>query len=301
MWFKNLRVYALKEKMSIDQAMMESQLSSVKFIPCGAMEAESKGFVPPLGKLSDALLEVNAGNYLVCARFAKKLLPSSVVKEMTEERMEAFEAEHGRPAKGKEKTEIKDLVMQTLLPKAFSIHSDTYAWINPEAGLVYVDTSSDKKAEDVLALIRKAIGSLPAEPIRVNEHPPVVMTKWLVGDSMPAMLEAMNQISMISTKDEKRTVAIKGADLSEDDVLQHLRLDKIVDRLGLVFDATVSFTLDSGLNLRSIKFSDDITHPEEEADEDVLSRERANILIQVSEFGRLIPYIHGLFGGRKTE
>lgn len=302
MWFKNLKIYKLNEKVSIDQETFEKYLNSFYFSPCTSLETEKSGFVPPLGKLSESLLHVVNGLYIVCARFEKKLLPQSVVKEEIEERSENFLVEKGRSPKGKEKTEIKEDVILALLPKAFATHSDIFAWIDNENGYVIVDTSSDKKAENVLALIRKAIGSLPVTPLSVNDNPSYNMTQWLLNNNIPSQFTLGNQVYLVSTQNENKTITAKSDDLLENDIIQHLKTDKIVQKIALNYEDSLSFILDDALNIKRIKFNEDVINPDDEQKEeyenmDELARLEANLYLQFSYFTRLVPYIIQQFGG----
>ena len=283
MWFKNLKVYKLKELIKLDQEAIEKSLNSFVFSPCGSLDLEKSGFVPPLGRLSEALLDVVDGQYIVCVRFEKKLLPMTVPR-------------------GKEKTELKDSVMLALIPKAFATHSDIYAWIDNVNGFVYVDTSSDKKAENVLSLIRKALGTLPVVPLDVKESVTTVTTNWLLKNQIPSRFELGTQINLVSTRDENKTVAAKSSDLLEDDIIQHLRGDKIVSKLSLIFDNEFSFMIDDQLSIKRIKFSEDIVHPEEndnydQQEKDELEQMNSDFFIQTASFRKLIPYLIEQFGG----
>ncbi|MBQ1425971.1 MAG: recombination-associated protein RdgC [Succinivibrionaceae bacterium] len=302
MWFKNLKVYKLKELIKLDQEAIEKSLNSFVFSPCGSLDLEKSGFVPPLGRLSEALLDVVDGQYIVCVRFEKKLLPMTVVREQVAEKIEQYTAEHNRAPRGKEKTELKDSVMLALIPKAFATHSDIYAWIDNVNGFVYVDTSSDKKAENVLSLIRKALGTLPVVPLDVKESVTTVTTNWLLKNQIPSRFELGTQINLVSTRDENKTVAAKSSDLLEDDIIQHLRGDKIVSKLSLIFDNEFSFMIDDQLSIKRIKFSEDIVHPEEndnydQQEKDELEQMNSDFFIQTASFRKLIPYLIEQFGG----
>ena len=283
MWFKNLKVYKLKELIKLDQEAIEKSLNSFVFSPCGSLDLEKSGFVPPLGRLSEALLDVVDGQYIVCVRFEKKLLPMTVVREQVAEKIEQYTA-------------------VALIPKAFATHSDIYAWIDNVNGFVYVDTSSDKKAENVLSLIRKALGTLPVVPLDVKESVTTVTTNWLLKNQIPSRFELGTQINLVSTRDENKTVAAKSSDLLEDDIIQHLRGDKIVSKLSLIFDNEFSFMIDDQLSIKRIKFSEDIVHPEEndnydQQEKDELEQMNSDFFIQTASFRKLIPYLIEQFGG----
>ena len=192
--------------------------------------------------------------------------------------------------------------MLALIPKAFATHSDIYAWIDNVNGFVYVDTSSDKKAENVLSLIRKALGTLPVVPLDVKESVTTVTTNWLLKNQIPSRFELGTQINLVSTRDENKTVAAKSSDLLEDDIIQHLRGDKIVSKLSLIFDNEFSFMIDDQLSIKRIKFSEDIVHPEEndnydQQEKDELEQMNSDFFIQTASFRKLIPYLIEQFGG----
>ena len=155
------KVELLTLKGSQELKMLETQLEACAFTPCGSQDISRFGWVKPLGKFGSTLTHSAAGHILLCARKEEKMLPGSVVKEMLAEKVEAIEFEQGRALKKKEKEALKEEIMHTLLPRAFSRTSQTFAWINPADNLMVVDAGSAKKADDLLALLRKSIGTLP--------------------------------------------------------------------------------------------------------------------------------------------
>ncbi len=301
MWFKNLRVYHLRDNLKIDEETLEAQLKSFSFIPCDSEKPETQGFVAPLGENTESLFHVCNGQYLICARFEKKLLPASVVKDQMNENIEKFIDEKGRKPKGKEKNEIKDAVMLYLLPKAFAIHSDIYAWIDPASSLVFVDTSSAAKAESLLSLLRKALGSLPVEPLDVNEDVSTTMTNWLLNNSVPSRLQLGDQIMMYSVRNEKKVVNAKSDDLMENEIIQHLKQDKVVSKIALTFDDAINFTLDEDLSIKKIKFTEDFIKEESEQEDlvnpDPMATVVADIFAQLTTFAKLLPFLINQFGG----
>ena len=186
MWFKNLQIYRFTRPFDLTVEQLETQLEACAFTPCGSQDISRFGWVKPLGKFGSTLTHAASGHLLICARKEEKMLPSSVVKDMLDEKVEALEAEQGRALKKKEKEALKEEILVTLLPRAFTRHSQTYLWINPADGYVAVDAGSVKKADDVLALLRKSIGSLPVVPLALKNPPEITMTEWLNGTTPPA-------------------------------------------------------------------------------------------------------------------
>lgn len=158
LWFKNLMVYRLSREISLRAEEMEKQLASMAFTPCGSQDMAKMGWVPPMGSHSDALTHVANGQIVICARKEEKILPSPVIKQALEAKIAKLEAEQARKLKKTEKDSLKDEVLHSLLPRAFSRFSQTMMWIDTVNGLIMVDCASAKKAEDTLALLRKSLG-----------------------------------------------------------------------------------------------------------------------------------------------
>lgn len=155
LWFKNLMVYRLSRDISLRAEEMEKQLAELTFTPCGSQDMAKTGWVPPMGSHSDALTHTANGQIVICARKEEKILPSPVIKQALEAKIFKLEAEQGRKLKKTEKDSLKDEVLHSLLPRAFSRFSQTMMWIDTVNGLIMVDCASAKKAEDTLALLRK--------------------------------------------------------------------------------------------------------------------------------------------------
>ena len=198
MWFKNLQLYRFTRPFELDADALEKLLEGMAFTPCGSQDISKFGWTTPLGKGTAALVHEAAGQLLLCARKEEKMLPSSVVKEMLDEKVETLEAEQGRGLKKKEKEALKEEILMTLLPRAFTRHSQTFLWINPADGYVAVDAGSVKKADDVLALLRKSIGSLPVVPLALKNPPEITMTEWLNGTTPPAGFTLGDEVELRS-------------------------------------------------------------------------------------------------------
>ncbi|WP_410965022.1 recombination-associated protein RdgC, partial [Salmonella sp. SAL04286] len=87
------------------------------------------------------------------------------------EKVDEIEAQQMRKVYKKERDQLKDEIVQTLLPRAFIRRSSTFAAIAPSLGLILVDSASAKKAEDLLSTLREALGSLPVRPLSVKVAP----------------------------------------------------------------------------------------------------------------------------------
>ncbi len=115
LWFKNMMVYRLNRDIPLSADEMEKQLDAFTFSPCGSQDMSKTGWVPPMGNRSDALTHENNGQIMICARKEEKMLPSPVVKQALEAKIDKLEAEQSRKLKKTEKDSLKDEVLHSLL------------------------------------------------------------------------------------------------------------------------------------------------------------------------------------------
>ena len=302
MWFKNLQIYRFTRPFELDADQLETMLETVAFTPCGSQDMSKFGWVSPLGKQAQALVHEAAGQLLLCTRKEEKMLPSTVVKDALQDKVEALEAEQGRALKKKEKEGLKDEILMNLLPRAFTRHSQTSVWINPADGYLVVDAGSAKKADDVLALLRKCIGSLPVIPVALKTPPEITMTEWLNASATPAGFELEDEVELRSALEHGGIIRAKQQDLLSEEMKAHLLADKLVTKLALNWSDSLSFLLGDDLSIKRVKFSEEL----KEQNDDVLSEDKAarldaDFALMTGEFSRFIPELIAALGGENRE
>jgi recombination associated protein RdgC len=301
MWFKNLQVYRFTRQFDLTVEQLESQLESLAFTPCGSQDMSRFGWTPPLGKFGRAMTHSASGQILICARKEQKMLPSAVIKEQLAEKVEAIEFEQGRALKKKEKEALKDELLHTLLPRAFSRTANTYAWINAADGLLIVDAPSAKKAEDVLALLRKSIGSLPVVPVALKNPPEITMTEWLQKGNLPAAFTLEDESELRSAMEHGGIARFKQQDLMTDEVKNHLANDKLVTKLALNWGERLSFVLGDDLSIKRLKFSEDLREQNDDVtSEDPAARLDADFALVTGELAQFIPALFNALGGEEA-
>jgi len=132
MYFKNAQVYRLAKGWSMSLEALAEQLGKKVFHPCGSQDMESRGWVSP--NKTEARVVSVGGQWLVALGFEHRMLPSAVIKQETEERAEAMAEQQGYKLGKKQLKELKEAIMQELLPRAFTKRSTMYAWIDPVGG-----------------------------------------------------------------------------------------------------------------------------------------------------------------------
>lgn len=253
--FKNLIAYRFNKPFAVDAAALESAMEDFKFTPCGSQDVSKFGFTNALGKHGHTLVHSAEGYHMVAVTKESKILPAAAVKEAVSAKVELIEQEEGRKLAKKEKDAIKDEVIQEMLPRAFTKQSVTRALIMPESQLILVDSSSYSKAEELLALLRKALGGLPVIPLNYAEQVYVHLTEWVSLCAAPNEFEIGNDCSINGNDGE--IIQFKNQFLPEDEVLAHLAAGKMVHKLALNYGQSMSFIACSDGSLKRIKFAEE--------------------------------------------
>ena len=252
MFFKNLQIYRLPAPWSMTAAVLEEALAQQQFTPATSMDLVRQGWAPPRAA-GTPLVHAVGGQFLLQLKTEKKLLPSTVINQVTAARaLEVEEAQGFAPGK-KAMKELKERVTDELLPRAFAILSTTAVWIDPVNGWLVVDAASPAKADEVIKLLLKSVDKLPLESLRVMRSPVGAMTEWLQADESPAGFTVDQDAIMRATGESKAQVAYKRHTLEADDIRRHIAAGKQCTRLAMTWSDKISFVLDESLAIKSVK------------------------------------------------
>src|SRR5690606_1588200 len=137
MWFRNLLIYRLTQAFEYAVGELEHALRQKPARSCESQDMCTYGFIAPLGKCPDApLVHATEGMLLIAARREERILPGSVVRDALRAKVDAIESEQLRKVFKKERDQLKDELLQELVPRAFTKSSATFAAIDPAAGLI---------------------------------------------------------------------------------------------------------------------------------------------------------------------
>ena len=284
MWFKNIRVYKLSAPLSTDAAVWEQALTEFKFTPLTAQEAVRSGFSFPLHASIKQYCHACQHLLFFALKRQEKILPAAVINEEMQPKLEAMEQEKGRPLSRKEKQSLKEELQLSLLPRAFSRSTLTQGYYDPQNQWLVINSGSASKAEDVLALLRKALGSLPALPWLDNHKLNTHLQLWLQNQALPQGFALGSDAELKAPDDEGAKVKFSNHLLSADEVQSHLQ-DKLVSRLQLEQDEKISFTVRDDGSLTGIKFHDLLCNNNEELGwDDVMGRLDADFILMSGQF-----------------
>ena len=298
MWFKNMHFYQFDGAFKLTGQQLHEALLTRKARRCGHMEMDTQGWCPPLGQSSEMLVHQNGANLMLCLRREDKVLPASLVREQVEERALAIEAEAGRPVGRKERRDLKDMVLQELMPKALVRSSQTFACILPESGWLIVNAASAKRSEELIETLRKTLGTLNVVLPATSESPESAMTRWLLHEeALPQGFSLEDACEMHVASEAGGVIRCSKIDIDREEVRAHISTGCRVKRMAMNWQERLSFVLYEDLSVHRMRFDSAIL---EEADggEDDASQFDADFVIMSSE---LTEFITNLLAALNTK
>ncbi len=298
--FKNIVVYRIGPDWTppaFDR--LEAELQRLAFLPCGPTQEQSAGWVPPRGKDNGAMVESVAGQWLLKLAVERKAVPGGAVRAELEARCKAIEAERGRKPGRKEKAEIKDEIVHSFLPRAFSKRSSHVLWLDLEQRSLVIAAGSMKSAEPVVKQIVDVMAELkhvmPLAPLSTSMAPATAMAEWLTTKQAPEGFSIDRDLELKKTGEEKSVVRYARHSLELDEIGQHIQEGKLPTQLALTWNDKVSFVLTEQLAIRKIDIRDVDEAPKGEDGFD------ADAAIATAELSGLIPELLASLGGELGE
>lgn len=294
MWFRNLQLYRLPTDWDMTADRLSEQLGRLVFQPCGSQDLATQGWTSPV---QDQLIFSVDGQWMIALGVEQRLLPSSVIKQVAEDRAEELEAQQGFKPGRKQMKELKEAVMQELLPRAFTRRRKVYAWIDPKAGYLAVDSSSRSAAEPLIETLHKALDELPLKLVNTERSPAAAMTDWLAAGEAPGAFTIDQDCELRAITDEASAVRYVRHSLDGNEIREHIASGKQVSKLALTFDDRLSFILTDKFEIKRLQPLDTLT---ESDSQDSLTREeqfQADFALMTGELRRLIPALIEILGG----
>ena len=294
MWFKNLQVYRLPAPWAYTPEQLEAALAPQSFVPASSNELLRQGWDSPRG--NGQLVHTVNKQMLILLGTEKKLLPNSVINQVAKAKAAELEEAQGFAPGKKAMKELKERVADELLPRAFSIRSNIWTWIDPVNGWLVVDAASPAKADDVIKLLLKAVDRMPLESLRVQRSPVAVMTAWLETDEAPVGFTVDQDTELRATGESKAAVRYVKHTLEPDDIRRHIKQGKQCTRLAMTWNDKISFVLTEQLAIKGIKPLDVIKENEASTRTDE-ERFDGDMMLMTGELAKMLADVVEALGG----
>jgi len=297
MWFKNLQLHRFSAPWMLSAEEVETCLARHAFFPGTSLEPQTQGWAAP--RDNGPLVHCVGKQMLLVLRTEKKLLPATVVNQVTKARAVELEEQQGFKPGRKQMRELKEQVTDELLPRAFSIRRDTRVWIDPVNGWLAIDAAGTAKADEVRGMLFKAIEPLPLVGLHVNQSPVAAMTEWLSSDTAPAGFSIDQEIELQSSAESKATVRYVRHPLDPEDLQRHIAAGKRCTRLAMTWNYRVSFVMTESLAIKRVAPLDVIKEQADGSMRDEDERFDADFALMAGELAQLLADITDALGGER--
>lgn len=302
MWFKNLQIYRLTAPWTLSQEQLEAKLAAQAFGPCASIEMQSQGWASPRDKSGGGqLVHVVNRQILLQLDTEKKLLPATVINQVTKARAADLEEQQGFKPGRKQMKELKEQVAEELLPRAFSIRRSTRVWIDPVNGWLVIDAAGAAKADEVFKLLLKSLEVLPFGILRTERSPLAAMTDWLAADEAPGGFTVDQDTELRSSNEGKATVRYVRHTLEAEDVRRHIAAGKQCTRLALTWADRVSFVLTEALAIKRVAPLDVLKENNESASVAEDERLDTDFALMTGELAKLVADLVEALGGEQQD
>ena len=291
--FKNLIVYRIAPGWQLGLDQVEAALAKTPFLPCGATQEKSWGWVPPRGEAHGPLAESVGGQWILRFMAESKVLPGSVLARKVQEKAAQIEATTGRKPGKKETRELKDEAKLDLLPMAFTKLGSTWVWIDPAARWLVLDTPGQARADEIVSLLVEALPGLSLALLNTQTSAAAAMAHWLATQEAPPGFTIDRECELKSADESKAVVRYARHPLDIEEVQAHIAAGKLPTKLAMSWDDRVSFLLTEGLQIKKLAFLDAVMDGQSSDDGGF----DADVAITTGELVRFLPDLVEALGG----
>lgn len=291
MWFKQCQAYRLPE--TPDAAVLAEALDEHRFAPPCGLDWFTDGFAVPQ-PFGDELVFAANKTLGISLKREERVLPGAVIKTVLDEKIAKIEAEEARKVGRKERQELKEQIVDELLPRAFTRASRTDAVLVD--GYLLINQTGNK-AETLLSHLREALGGLRAQPTVTHRSVSELMTQWLLHGEADGQFELDDYVALVGAGDMGAEIRIKREDVTAEEVVQHVKCGKRVVELGLVWRESVVLVLTQDLTLKRLRYLDHLQEDAQSHGDSGFDLAAASQIISSNALTSILAELAELLGG----
>ena len=294
MWFRSLRIYRIASDWGKDSNPLNDLLAAHPLTPCGSLAMQSSGWVHP--KPGNFVHAVNK-QWLIALCVEQRLLPASVIRQVTQERVAQIEAEQARTLGRKEVRDLRENITLELLPRAFTHRRTTSAWIDPIHGWLVLDAGSDSKADEFMDALLKAVEGIQVRPLQTKLSPSSAMTEWVAAGESPPGFSIDDDLELRAIAAEKSVIRYVHHALEGEEIQRHIANGKVATRLGMTWNDRISFLLNDKMQIKRLSFLDILKETNEQSSKDADEQFDLDFVLMAGELDKLFSDLLAALGG----
>lgn len=294
MWFKQIQLYQLTAPINYSPEKLIEKLEPLAFTPCLPSFPSSTGWVSPFEDDNAPLVHALNGYIMLCLQFEEKILPASVIRQELKEKIKKIQTAEDRRVRQKEKLSLKDEIVCTLMPRAFTRLTRVYAYIDTKNNWLVLNTTNAAKSEQFITMFKKSV----SEGITTFDikKPSSIVTVWLKNQNYPKDFSVEKACVLQDPNQQNRIIRCQQQNLFANGIQSLIKEGCEVKQLALCWQDRVNFVLAEDFSLRSIQFQEDVISQSDEIETETKQQEfDANFFIMTETLQGMIKDLLEIF------
>lgn len=293
MLFKQVQLFKLTSPVFPSIEDLAAKLEPLLFKPCLPSMPVSVGWVPVIDEEEAPLVRAVNGCFMLCLQFEEKVLPASVIQQELLKHIKKIESEESRKIGRKQKLSLKDDIMLTLLPRAFTKLTRLYAYVDTINQWLVLGTANAKMTEQFVDVFKKTMGDVT--PLREPKKLSSKMTQWLKHQDYPSSFAIEKACVLQDPNQETRMIRCQQQNLFASSIQSLLQDGCHVKQIALSWQDRINFVLAHDFSLRSIQFQDELIAAAKELEAETKQQQfDADFLIMTQSFSGLLQELTNL-------
>lgn len=257
MWFKQIQVFHLTVPFNSAADTLAEKLELFAFKACLPSFQSALGWVPPIDEEGAPLARGINGCIMFCLQMEEKILPASVVNRYLKDKIKNIEMHEERKLRTKEKFSLKDEIIQTLLPRAFSKYTLIHAYLDTHNGWLIINTGSASRTEQFLAFFKKTFGEVIKKFDLIKTS--TILTHWLKHQDHPSNFSVEKTCLLQDPNQQQRVIRCQQQDLFANSIISLIKDGCEVMQIALCWQDRISFVMNENFILRNVHMTDQDT------------------------------------------
>lgn len=295
MWFKQIQLFQLSTPIRFTTEKLAELFQPMLFKPCLPTLPSSMGWVSPLDEEGAPLVRTINGCMMICLQIEEKILPATVIRQEVQNKVKQIESKESRKIRQKEKLSLKDEMIHTLLPRAFSKFTRLYAYIDPKNNWIIFSAAHAAKAEQFSLLFERSTGEKIC-PLELKKVSPII-THWLRNQIQPELFSIEKNCMLQDPNQQNRVIRAQQQDLFAKSIQSFTQDGCEVKQLALNWQDRVHFVLSDDFSLRNIQFQEEIIAQANDMESETRQQQfDTDFMIMAGTFSQLLKDLLTLFG-----
>jgi len=292
--FRNIRFYRLDGTWPESEEALSTSLEQAGFEPCGPLTERSSGWVAIHPDTSDSLARRVNGADLIRMRSQSRVLPTAVINEELEARIEDYRKRMQEAPTPREKRRLKAEARDELMPKAMLKSDRIWGYIDLKEKVLGIDTALESVAERFLRRMQASLDGINIRPLQFMK-PVDELLSGIFFEDAPRQFSLGRECRMQDLGDAASKVRWTDFDLSDKSIRDHVANGMRLTHLSIIYDNIMQFVMDENGTLTKLKFvgMDD----DNEGHTDPLARQDAEFVLITATLRNLLGDLKKQLGG----